>query len=57
MCHTGARCVPVDCCVGLEKSVHHHRRVLFRSWENELENDFDKTFLLNGIEFGFDIAN
>ena len=26
-------------------------------WENELENDFDKTFLLHGIEFGFHIAN
>ena len=24
--------------------------------ENELENDFDKTFLLHGIEFGFDIV-
>jgi hypothetical protein len=23
----------------------------------ELENDFDKTFLLHGIEFGFDIVN
>ena len=27
------------------------------AWENELENDFDKTFLLHGIEFGFDIVN
>jgi hypothetical protein len=27
------------------------------AWENELENDFDKTFLLHGIEFVFDIVN
>jgi hypothetical protein len=33
------------------------RDLNLEAWENELENDFDKTFLLHGIEFGFDIAN
>lgn len=33
------------------------RDLNLEAWENELENDFDKTFLLHGIAFGFDIAN
>jgi hypothetical protein len=33
------------------------RDLNLEAWENELENDFDKTFLLHGIEFGFDIVN
>jgi hypothetical protein len=33
------------------------RDLNLEAWENELENYFDKTFLLHGIEFGFDIVN
>ena len=33
------------------------RDLNLEAWENELENDFDKTFLLHGSEFGFDIVN
>ena len=33
------------------------RDLNLKAWENELEYDFDKTFLLHGIEFGFDIVD
>ena len=33
------------------------RDLNLKAWENELECDFDETFLLHGIEFGFDIVD
>jgi hypothetical protein len=45
---------PLKKLAGLVKHMHD---LNLEAWENELENDFNKTFLLHGIEFGFDIAN
>ncbi|CAG2211241.1 unnamed protein product [Mytilus edulis] len=33
------------------------RDLILSAWSNELQNDFDKEFLLHGIEFGFDIID
>ncbi|CAC5396064.1 unnamed protein product [Mytilus coruscus] len=40
-----------------EGKVKPTRDLILSSWSKELHNDFDKDFLLHGIEFGFDIVD
>ncbi|CAC5397416.1 unnamed protein product [Mytilus coruscus] len=41
----------------LGNTVKPFRALDLRVWSRELANDFDREFLLNGIEFGFDIID